>query len=78
MLSVKQGGIKYDIFWVFSMTRPGIEPQFLGPLANTIYIYIYIYCCKWWKSIPQYEKKKKNRKTKKSKSAEFILMESQR
>ena len=30
------------------MTRPGIEPQFPGPLANTlhiwvIYIYIYIY-----------------------------------
>ena len=25
MLSVKQEGIKYH-FWVFGMTRPGIEP----------------------------------------------------
>ena len=23
------------IFWVFGMTRPGIEPRFPGPLANT-------------------------------------------
>ena len=29
MLSVKQGSMKYH-FWVFGMTRPGIEP-----LANT-------------------------------------------
>ena len=34
MLSIKQGGIKY-YFWVFGMTRPGIEPQSLGPLVNT-------------------------------------------
>ena len=34
MLSVKQAGIKYH-FWVFGMTRPGIEPKSLGPLANT-------------------------------------------
>ena len=34
MLSVKQGGIKYH-FGVFRMTRPGIELQSLGPLANT-------------------------------------------
>ena len=35
MLSVKQSDIKYH-FWVFGMTRPGIEPQFVGPLANTL------------------------------------------
>ena len=34
MLSIKQGGIKYH-FWVFSMTRPGIEPRSPGLLANT-------------------------------------------
>ena len=34
-MSVKQGGIKYH-FWVFGMTRPGIEPRSLGPLANTL------------------------------------------
>ena len=47
MPSIKQGGIKYH-FWVFGMTRPGIEPQSPGPLVNilfirSIYIYIYIY-----------------------------------
>ena len=26
------------IFWVFGMTQPGIEPQSLGPLANTLLI----------------------------------------
>ena len=31
MLSVKQVGIKYH-FWVFGMTRPGIEPCSTGPL----------------------------------------------
>ena len=35
MLSVKQGGIS-TIFWFFGMTRPGIEPQSPGPLANTL------------------------------------------
>ena len=35
MLSVKQGGIKYH-FWVFGMTRPGIERRSPGPLANTL------------------------------------------
>ena len=25
-------------FWVFGMTRPGIEPQSPGPLANTLLI----------------------------------------
>ena len=35
MLSVKQGGVKYH-FWVFDMVRPGIEPRFSGPLANTL------------------------------------------
>ena len=35
MLSVMQGGIKYH-FWVFCMTRPGIEPRCPGPLANTL------------------------------------------
>ena len=37
MLSVNQGGIKYH-FWVFGMTRPGIEPGLPGehsdPYAN--------------------------------------------
>ena len=37
MLSVKQGSIKYH-FWVFGMTRPGIEPRSTGPLANTLTI----------------------------------------
>ena len=37
MLSVKQGGIKF-YFWVFGMTRPGIEPRFPEPLANTLLI----------------------------------------
>ena len=35
MLSVKQGGIKYHFFWVFAMTRSGIETQSPGPLLNT-------------------------------------------
>ena len=34
MVNVKQGGIKYH-FWVFGMTRPGIEPRSPGPLAIT-------------------------------------------
>ena len=34
MVSVNQGSIKYH-FRVFDMTRPGIEPQSPGPLANT-------------------------------------------
>ena len=37
MLSVKQGGIKY-YFWVFGMTRPGIEPRSPESLANTLAI----------------------------------------
>ena len=37
MLSVKQRGIKY-YFWVFGMTRPGIELLYPGPLANTLLI----------------------------------------
>ena len=37
MLSVKQGDIKYH-FWVFGMTRPGIEPRSGEPLANTLLI----------------------------------------
>ena len=37
MLSVKQGGIKYH-FWVFEMTRLGIEIRSPGPLANTLSI----------------------------------------
>ena len=36
MLSAKQGGIKYNFLKVFGMTRPGIEPRSLGPLANTL------------------------------------------
>ena len=35
MLIVNQEGIKYH-FWVFGMTRPGIEPRSLGPLMNTL------------------------------------------
>ena len=38
MLSVNQGGIKYDFLLVFGMTRPGIEPRSPGPLANTLLI----------------------------------------
>ena len=49
------------IFWVFDMTRPGIEPRSPGPLGNTLLI----------KMIHQYQdykkKKKKKKKTKKSK-----------
>ena len=41
------------MFWLYGMTRPGIEPRFLGPLANTheamgrynffnVYIYVSI------------------------------------
>ena len=37
MLSVKQAIIEYH-FWVFGMTRPGIEPRSPGPLANTLLI----------------------------------------
>ena len=37
-LSVKVRGIKYH-FWVFGMTRPGIEPRSLGLLANTLPLY---------------------------------------
>ena len=29
-------GASITIFWVFGTTRPGIEPRFPGPLANTI------------------------------------------
>ena len=35
MLNVKLRGIKYH-FYVFSMTRHGIEPRSPGPLANTL------------------------------------------
>ena len=35
MLGVKQGGIKHQ-FWVFGMTRPGIEPQSPEPFVNTV------------------------------------------
>ena len=37
MLSVKQGDIKHH-FWVFGITRPGIEPRFTGLLALTLLI----------------------------------------
>ena len=37
VLSVKQGGIKYH-FWVFGMTRLGIEPRSHWPLVNTLTI----------------------------------------
>ena len=37
MLSVKQGGINYNYFFlVVVMTRPGIEPRSPVPLANTL------------------------------------------
>ena len=54
MLIVKQGGIKNQ-FWVFGVTRPGIEPLSPGPLVNallirpvnTFYLYIFLlYLCK--------------------------------
>ena len=35
MLSFRQEDFKYH-FWVFGMTRPGIEPQSPRPLANTL------------------------------------------
>ena len=35
MLSVEQGSIKYH-FFVFGMTRPGIEPHSPRPLANIL------------------------------------------
>ena len=35
MLRLKQGGTQYH-FWVFDMTRPGIEPRSPGPLTNTL------------------------------------------
>ena len=35
VLIAKQGGIKYH-FWVFGMTRLGIEPRSPGPLANNL------------------------------------------
>ena len=45
MLSVKRGGIKYH-FWVFGMTRLGIESRFPRTLVNTLTIMpIYIYIC---------------------------------
>ena len=37
ILSVKQGASS-TIFWVFGMTRPGIEPLSPGPSANMLYI----------------------------------------
>ena len=37
ILRVKQGDIKYH-FWVFGTTRPGIEHQSPGPLANSLFI----------------------------------------
>ena len=36
MLSIKEGSIKYNFFFVFGMTRPGIEPQSPRPLVNTL------------------------------------------
>ena len=38
MPSVKARGHQVPFFWVFSMTRPGIEPRSSGPLANTLLI----------------------------------------
>ena len=35
--NVKEGGIEYHFLKVFGMTRPGIEPWFPGPLANTLF-----------------------------------------
>ena len=37
MLSVKQRGIKYH-FWVFGITRTGIEPRSPWPLASALTI----------------------------------------
>ena len=39
---VKQGDMS-TIFWVFGMTRPGIEPWSFRPLANTLPLSQYIY-----------------------------------
>ena len=38
MLSVKQGGMK-NHFWVFDMTRPGIEHRSYRLLENTLFIW---------------------------------------
>ena len=38
MLSVKQAWHQAPFLLVFGMIRPGIEPQFSGPLANTLLI----------------------------------------
>ena len=37
MLGVKQGGIK-NLFCVFAVTKPGIEPRSLEPFVNTLTI----------------------------------------
>ena len=37
MLNAKQGGIKY-YFWVFGITWPGIEPQFLASTLTIMQI----------------------------------------
>ena len=33
-----KGKVEHNAFWVFGMTRPGIEPRSFGPLANTVLI----------------------------------------
>ena len=35
MLSLSKAALS-TIFWVFGITRPGIEPRFSGPLANIL------------------------------------------
>ena len=40
MLCVKQGGNKYFFFWVFGMTRPGIELWIPGPMDQITIIHL--------------------------------------
>ena len=51
MLSVKQGGMKYYFFWVFGMTRPGIEPRATGEhFTHSVNILVnksYFGACQW-------------------------------
>ena len=62
MLSANKGWVlnkvlSSTIFWVFGMTRPGIEPRSPGPLTNTLLI-----------RPKQQQKQKKQKKIKQNKA----------
>ena len=44
MLSVKQVSIKYH-FWVFGMTRPGIEPQVSRAIGEYTCLWVCVCVC---------------------------------